>query len=329
MKISKLILSKRAEKYGDFKDQYGIYHLLASKIAIKPSVCNPNDAKEDEEYSVAQMLKSLLVLKAQRIIVCHPDMDHLYDFINYLKFAKQLKYFKLEFDPIIFSQGLNICDIESLDYLISAPTSIFSKRLIDLHAEFVAPKILPYLKKLVLNYQLKQGIPTLCYLEDFEQNLEGELIEFKEAFSSSKLDAGNTNAIDAICDSLVFICGFLISCEDPNSLENHPLTSKKLQELTEEFYSKLALPIQTSPLAENTTYRLACGLIAALEVYCLLNAKSAFIECIKEISSRQGFYSTEQGRFQKLNNSISYTQSYVANYESACKISEGARNEYI
>lgn len=329
MEISKLILSKRAKKYGDFKDQYEIYHLLASKIAIKPSVCNLNDTKEDEEYSVAQMLKSLLVLKAQRIIVCHSDEDHLYDFINYLKFARQLKHFKLELDSTIFSQGLNDCNTESLDYLISAPTSIFSKRLVDLHAEFVAPKILPYLKKLVLDYQLKQGIPTLCCLENFEQNLEGELIEFKEAFSNSKLGISHTNAIDAICDSLVFICGFLISCEDPNSLGTHPLASKKLQELAEEFCSMLALSIETNPLAENITYRLACGLIAALEVYCLLDAKRAFIETIKEISSRQGFYSTEQGRFQKLNNSIGYPQRYVANYENACKTNGGLLNESI
>lgn len=319
MEISKLILSERAKKYGNFEDQYGIYHNLMGSIRIEPKANAKANSLNLEELSVAYLLKSLLVLKAQRMIVCRLDDDHLHDFLNYLKFAKNLNYYRFEFDEGIFSRGLNLCKVENIDCLFSAPASIFSQRLVDIHAKFIAPRLLDHLINLVSDYQVKQGIPIACDKDSFAENLEGELAEFIDSFSPYKID---DTVIDAICDSLVFICGFLISCKDPDNLANNPLMDEKLKDVINEFCNRLALPILQDIFAKDAVCKLAYGLIAALEVYYSLDSIRAFTETIKEISSRQGLYSPEAGRFQKLNNWVGYPHNYKARYYTAKKLIE-------
>lgn len=320
MEISESILSKRALKYGNFEDQYGIYHNLMGSIRVeaKPDT-KTNSFNLNEELSVAYLLRSLLVLKAQRIIVCRLDKDHLYDFLNYLKFAKNLNYYWFEFDERLFSKGLNDCKVENIDCLFSSPASIFSQRLVDIHAKFIAPRILDRFVNLVADYQVKQGIPTACDKDSFTTNLEGELAEFIDSFSPHKIDDAT---IDAICDSLVFICGFLISYKEPDNLANNLIMDEKLKGVIDEFCNKLALPILHDTFAKDAVYKLACGLIAVLEVYYSLDSIRAFTEVIKEISSRQGLYSSEVGRFQKLNNYIGYPYDYKAKYCIARKFTK-------
>lgn len=319
------ILSRRALKYGNFEDQYGIYHYLMDSIRIESKLNAEPNSLNPEELSVAYLLKSLLVLKAQRIIVCRLDDDHLYDFLNYLKFAKNLNYYQFKFDESIFSRGLNTCKFENIDWLFSSPASIFSQRLVDVHAKFIAPKILNYLIDLVLDYQNKQGIPTECDIDNFTENLKGELIELIDNFNQHKI---NEAVIDAICDSLVFIGGFLISCNDPDNFANNPLTTKELEDTINEFCKKLALPLLHNTFAKDAVYGLACNLIAVLEVYYSLDSTRALTETIREVSSRQGLYSPEIGRFQKLNNYIGYPYDYKATYSKAAKLSIQKRINY-
>lgn len=83
------VLNERKEKYGEYAENHKDFSILAQNIFIA----------RDSKYSTpsirvllenAKIIKSLMVIKAQRSLVEPENNDHFIDFVNYATFMRDI-----------------------------------------------------------------------------------------------------------------------------------------------------------------------------------------------------------------------------------------------
>lgn len=308
------VLSARSLRYGLFSHNIELYGELSNSITI----VNRDGIKVDgssflrgyvrNEFETISMIRSLLILKTQRMVVDINNKDHLTDFQNYLALAQNINYFALHFKKngwfSVRLQELPYCHKITLERImqdVSSVVDVFGNASIRMHLLAIPLKAsLPYLHTRVCDYCESKGISLEGQIDSLHTNVLSELNEYLEAETPE-------GKIDALCDTLVFILGAV----NPNG---QSFSEKVLSKFDGKVLPKLREVGLYKYILQEDYIGLATACLLAIELDYGYNAYLCMLETLAEVSSRQGYYDKKVGKFVK-DKSV---ESYKADY-SKCK----------